>query len=151
MTVKLNAASFQLAEEGRATRLIVLPEGATLEDVLKPIFWAHVAKQMHRRDRLEVHAYNGTWAADLLVLDCADLMAKVAVLHKYDLQTAAGAVPLPEPPQNTYKYDFTKAAGWRVIRIEDGEVMFKGSKTKDEATLWITNALRKFGGEAKAA
>lgn len=144
MTTKLNASSLTLSENVRANWVVIMPEGATLEDALKPIFWAHVAKQLHIDDAIWVRGWDRTWAAHLLVLDRADLMAKVAVLHKYDFAKVEGAVPLPEPVQSIYRYAFTPAAGWRVIRIEDGEVMFKGSKTKDEATLWITNALRKF-------
>ncbi|MPZ31198.1 MAG: hypothetical protein GEV13_09415 [Rhodospirillales bacterium] len=51
----------------RSTFQVVLDPETTFDDILKLDFWVHVARRLKVRDRIEVHAHDGSWYAELVV------------------------------------------------------------------------------------
>jgi hypothetical protein len=65
----------------------LIPIGVTLEQILKPAFWAHHAVKLKPMDEIRARAEDGTWLAYLVVLDCSRTWAKVAHLAMHNLTT----------------------------------------------------------------
>lgn len=72
--------------ENRRNIFTVTPEAGTpYEAVLKEGYWAHVSAKLRPTDRIEVLAEDGSYFAELIVLDAGRLYAKVAELRKVSL------------------------------------------------------------------
>lgn len=116
-------ARLKEAEYERKVYVVNAEHGTTINDVLEPAYWAHVAPKLRPYTRLEVRIDSGEWMLELLVLSCDRTWAKVAVLHRYEL--APGDEDMP--PASKHKVEF-KGPHWKwcVIRVADGGVIFKG-------------------------
>lgn len=104
------------------------------EHVLKQEFWVHVAHKMKPMDRIEVHAEDGSYFAELMVIDAGKAFAKVAEMRKINFTRHEVGVD-----SDDYDVSFIPAKRWRVIRKSDKQVMAEELPTKDEAMLWIAN------------
>jgi hypothetical protein len=60
-------------------------KGTPIDEVLKERYWAHVSVKLKRGDRIEVHAEDDSYFAELLVLDAGKLYAKVKLLSFTEL------------------------------------------------------------------
>ena len=133
---------FAAAEYERTTWVITVEEGTIPDDLTNPDYYAHVAAKLRPYDRLEVRANDGTWMAELLVLDVSRLWAKVHMLHLHQLTTvdvsqssAAAALPY-----------FVKYIGphekWAVIRRADSQAISTGHGTPESANEWMLGRLK---------
>lgn len=110
--------------------------GTTIDDVMQPDYWAHVARRMNPRDIVEVVPEDGSFYARLFVLNSDKLWAKMAKLE----HVSFGEGKKPE----TAKSDLFEAkyagpsAKWRVHNKSDGSLVANDSfQTRDEAEKWI--------------
>lgn len=77
----LSPKNFQVDATFKRSVNYVTPEnGTTLEEVLAPEYWVHVARQMRAGSKIEVLAQDGSYYAELLVLSTENLSAKVDLL-----------------------------------------------------------------------
>lgn len=112
-------------------------EGTPFEAVLEDAYWTHVAERNLRiGDKIEVHAPDGAYYAELLVRDTGPKWAKVALLNKVDLGEPAESASIDAE-------FIVERAGpidkFRVRRVSDKVIMEKGFQTKDAAQLWVIN------------
>lgn len=119
------------------------PEGTTIEDILKPEFWAHVARQFTPGggDIVEVHPAGGAFYAELIVAECR----KVGLV--YDVRMVKlNYVPLVEEPKagaSTFaesEYAIVYRGAERkhtVTRKSDSAVISEGHATKQDAQKWL--------------
>lgn len=123
--------------------LIATPEvGTSLDEMLEPAYWAHVAKQLQPWDRIDVRAADGTWFAELLVVAVANQAAKVHLLQHVDLgRPAATQVELPAG----YELKARGKAGWCVIRVSDKAVIVEGAGSPADARAALIAHLAKVG------
>lgn len=124
---------FALVEEKQAQFVVDIPANVTLQDVIEPGFWAHVAEQMHPLDEIKVRAEDGSWIAYLVVAWCERNYAYVVLDRKIDLNVSK------EAPVNSVKH----RVDWKgphmkycVIRNSDNKMLREG-ETKDGATRWL--------------
>lgn len=125
---------FQQAEHARTVWRVVAEEGTTIEDVLKPQFWAHVAHTMARFDRIEVLADDETWFLDLIIRDCGRGFAKVAILAKTEFEASVEKATSIEGFEIAWKGPKRR---WSVIR-EEGRAPIKDNfPGKAQALAWV--------------
>tara|TARA_R110000868_G_scaffold411755_1_gene708898 strand:- start:17797 stop:18267 length:471 start_codon:yes stop_codon:yes gene_type:complete len=113
------------------------------EDLLIPEYWAHVAASLHPWDRVEVVANDGSWWAELMVLDCGRNYARMAIMRDFDLSGKTNQAPL-DMKAYTVKHRGPHSK-WSVIRISDGAVVHEGSEKQDMADAWLKNHLIALG------
>lgn len=118
------------------------PEGTTLEDVKDPAFWGHVAEKMTQYDRIEVIPQGGAWFAELLVVNCSKVHAKVAVLSftKLSGDTTAKDKKEGENDNKDELFDIQfkgPQRKWSVLRKADKAVLKEEFTSKDDAAAWL--------------
>lgn len=125
--------------------MIASPEaGTSIDDMLVPAYWAHVARELRALDRIEVRPADGTWWAELLVRVVEPVAVRVYVL-RYERFAPVAAVTAEAPPGYTVR--FRGAERFVVIRDADGEVVHSKEPTKEHALAWLSGHLRRLGSD----
>lgn len=136
MAVKILQNRIRPADYDRTIFATTPEPGTTLEDMLAPEYWSHVAKSLKPGSRIEVTPEDGSWFAELYVRRASANAALVVVLRAYDFEAKMlGATPAPDHADFTVK--FRGGAGWSVVRNSDKAIMFEGGKTREEAENWV--------------
>lgn len=108
----------------------VIPHGTTLEAILKPEAWSHVAREMRPGQFVHAFAEDGTWYAWLYVRNASRIEADLAVVHHIEFDKARDI----DPGADTYEAVWVSpSAKWGVKRTSDGEIVMREIATKDEA------------------
>lgn len=122
-------------------------EGTEFADLLKPEYWAHVAQKLRPHTLIKVIPEDGSYWAELLVLSCDRLWAKVFVMRHYDLTEAI------ENDEATASRLVEFEIQWKgpvkkhvVIRKSDRSILAEGIQTKGEAQLWLDGHLKTIAG-----
>jgi hypothetical protein len=82
---KILSNRLQLAEYKRNVFSANPEKGTSLEQMLDPVYWGHVAASLKRRDIIEVMPDDDAYFAELVVLGSTPAGVKVAVLRFKDL------------------------------------------------------------------
>lgn len=133
--MKILQSQLKQAEFVRKSYAATPEFGTTLDDVIDPKYWVHVAKQIEIGSRIEVKPDGADWLAELYVLKVDVHGVHLALLNKYELTTANKAPAVANDDE--YEINFGGAAKWRVIRKSDREVMVKGLASKGECETWL--------------
>lgn len=128
------APRIQFAEQVRHLYRVTLEEGQTLEDVLEPETWSHIAVQLQQFDRIEVVEETGAFYAELLVASCDRTSASVTVLVHKELAPSEVA----EREADVYPKWRGPIHKWCAIRKSDGAVLKSEMQDKGEALNYIT-------------
>lgn len=139
------------AEYARTVHVINVPQGTTIENMLEPDYWAHVAQGMRIGDRIEAHAQNWTWCADFVVTQIdteKKVWAKVKLLNRYQLVKDDAILPEVDAAgkyleDKEFEIKFRDKLGWSVIRRKDQIIVFENGKGRDNAVHWIDIYRRK--------
>lgn len=126
------ASEMLIAEAARQTFCVTAAEGTTLEDLLKPQAWSHVAKSLHRGCRLDVTAADGSWYAELLVRGLSGLDIHIGVLR----ETVFDKPKAKDLGDYEIKY-INPQIRYRVIRVVDKAIMAEGLISKEAAEAWV--------------
>lgn len=134
----ITGARIKPAEYLRTIHVATPEAGTTVAQILEPTFWAHVAKQLHISDRIEVIPEDHAFIAELYVLGISDNSAKVVLLQHFDFDI--------EELANATKEEADAYVMWRgphakfgVIRKKDNKVLQDGFITKAEANKWMAS------------
>ena len=107
----------------------------TIDDLMKPDTWSHVANMMKPGDHVEVHWDDGKYFAQLLVIDATRTYAHMKVREFLDLR---------EGKENENDMLDGYAYKWRgphhrhcIVRVKDGAVMTSEQATKEDALKWL--------------
>ena len=131
--------------EYRRRDVIATPEpGTTLDEMLSPLYWAHVAKQLKQWDRIEVRPSDGAWWAELIVRVAEPFAVRVHVLRHEEFAGAPGASRVSEVPEG-YEIKNRGRDGWAVIRLEDKAVLREKQPSREHAVAWLRESLRSLG------
>lgn len=128
---KINAGQMQLQEVGCRVWLAHPEAGVTKDDMLNPIFWAHVAKQFRRNDKISALAADGAWFAEFVVRAANQLEVLVGQINFVEFDKVA-AVNADE-----YEIEWKGGAKWRITRLADRVVMKDGFASKEGALAWL--------------
>lgn len=135
---KLPESAMTLAEHAQVGWVVTPELGTSYEDVLQPIYWAHVARNLKQWHEISVRAADGSWLARLLVVAAGPQWAKVVELQKWSLDrslpvdAAATAVAKAE-----YEVVWRGAAKWSVKRLVDKVIMVQGLDDKGDAERYL--------------
>jgi hypothetical protein len=133
--LKLTPHNFREAEYKRSSYLVTAERGTEIADLTGRDYWSHVAARLRPRDRVEVHAHDGSWMAELMVVQASRVGATLVVLHKHDLAAADTGVSLADDNVEI-KYR-GPSAKWSAIRKSDKAVIVENLDTKDEVAAWL--------------
>jgi hypothetical protein len=125
-------------EESTYARTVwqVKPEiKATIQDLLNPDYWAHVAKQLKAGDRIEAVPDDRHYFAEFFVLAASSNWAKLVLLRE---------ITLIKDNNPMEKEGFiVKFAGQHKWRVEkDGEVLSKNHDDQKSAAAWLANHIK---------
>lgn len=137
--IQLNASRVQLGEHTRSIYEAIAEPGTTESDLIEPSYWAHLASRLRAKDRIEVHADDGAWFAELLVLDAGRAYAKVAVLRFIKLEASVPGNELADMQGHEIKHR-GHSAQWSVLRGKD--VLRDKFATREQASQWLAAHLR---------
>lgn len=125
-------------EESSYARIVwqVKPENAaTVEDLLKPDYWAHVANRFRAGHRIEAIPDDRHYFAEFIVLGASTNWAKLVLLRKIVL--------IKDNEKSTiegYTIGWTKQEKWRVT--QGSEILTKNHDDKKAATAWLTEHMK---------
>lgn len=125
------------AEFERNVHVAVPGQADTVDDMLDPGYWAHVAPKFKPYDKIEVRAEDGTYYAELLVLACDRAWAKVHVLTWHELSSADIALTQAAAASSLFEVRFRPGPRWHVVRKSDSQTMFRDGKDRAEAESWV--------------
>lgn len=152
-----------LADYGRSVWFIESAREITIDDLLRPAFWAHHANRLRKHDEIDVVAIDGSFDIKLRVTDIGVNAVKVRILRKWEdteakaagereakAQAAAQTSPTIPGEKKFPCVDFKKATGWRALGYA-GETIKQGFATQADAQAVLDEYVKKFGDSAKAA
>lgn len=139
------------AEYERTLWQVVLPKNTTIEEVLVPEFWSHVAKQFHPHDKITIWAYDGSWVCEAYILYSDNLSARV--VPQANGLTVFNKVPAKEQFEVDNKHLIAyvnPSLRWTVQRKKKGkdnemEIIKDGLQSKDHARAWLKDHLTAVG------
>lgn len=136
----------QLTQHALLDYTHAVSEGTPFEDLLKPEYWAHVAQKLRPHTLIKVVPEDGSYWAELLVLSCDRLWAKVFVLRHHDLTEAVAEAQAVG--SRLAEFDILwkgPAKKHVVIRKADSTMLAGGIQTKGEAQAWLDNHIKTIG------
>lgn len=141
MLAKLNTSALQQAEFARMVWVATPEPGVTLEMLMRPDYWSHVAKQLRPWHRIEVRDAGFEWCAELVVRDCGQNWAKVELVSFQEFGAKAQAAAVKAPETLDFEVVRRGRAGWSVKRVSDHAVMVEDLPTRDDANAWLQRHL----------
>lgn len=127
-TTKLSPADY------RRTVYTATPDlDVSFDEILMPEFWGNVAQTLRPGDFIEIFSDDSSYFAELLVVDCGQRWAKVAVLQYKELA--------PHTPEALHpEYDIRwggNTARFKVVRLSDKETLKDNFAAKLDAEIWL--------------
>lgn len=139
----LNPQRIALAEQLRQDWVVNAEEGTTVQDVLDPGYWAHMAAQFQVYDHIEVRLETGEWILELIVLDVGRNYARVFLAHRHDFAEVDMTIPANAI---THKVEWKgPQRKFVVIRLSDSAAVQEGFASKPEAMAWMENHIKSSG------
>lgn len=131
MAAPLTSSRLQRAEHYFAAYAVVLPDGVSLEDAMKPAYWAHVAEKLRQHDTIRIIPEAGAYFAEILVLSAGRGYANVALLRHIPLDDEAMAGDQGNDLVDVkWRGPHSK---WSLVRKSDGAVLKDGLVEKVDA------------------
>lgn len=141
--VVLSPSRMALAEHWRQDWCVNAEIGTTADDITSSGYFAHMAEQLKPYDHIEVRSEDGTWMANLIVVNAERNWAHVKLVSYIELTDESNAV------EAASKKNIVQFKGphhkWSVIRVADGDKIKTGCASRDEATVWM-NEYEKVAG-----
>lgn len=134
--------SLQLAEFAYARYSVELPVGWSLDDVLDPDVWAHVAHKLDRNKSTNEPARTGA-IIEIRTEDhafYAELYVRAVREKALDVQLVSYHVLGPKVIASNDRFETRWNVGRRgfdIVRLSDKAVVAQGFPKKEDATAWI--------------
>lgn len=129
--------AFKPAEQFRQTWIFTAPIDHSVEDLLRPEYWMHVADQLRHYAHVECYAEDGTFYAELLVVGKTANTARMALLNKVDLRAVTEPIDMAKELEAYVIRYAGPTNGFNVVRRADGRIMRGGLLTEQEARTWL--------------
>jgi hypothetical protein len=148
---QLAPGDFSLFEHVSTRYDALIAQGVEPEQLTNPAFWAHHSVRLKPMDEIRARAVDGTWMAELVVLDCSRTWAKVKMLRIERLTTSDVALTQASQAERQAFIDAheVKLRGphkWSVIRKQDRVVVQEDLATQDAAKTWLEALATNIGG-----
>lgn len=128
----------QLTQHAQLSYTHAVSESTKFEELLKPDYWAHVAQKFRPHTVITVIPEDGSYWAELLVVSCDRLWARVAVLRHYDLTEVETSPEASASGVDAFEIQWKGPTKKHcVVRKSDNAIVNEGIQTKADARLWI--------------
>lgn len=127
---------FGLAESKRHDWVVDAEFGTTIDQVLEPSYWGHVAPQMVPGDHVEVRAEDFSWVAYLVVHFAERTFAKMVLDRVLRIENSTEIPSVSIKHKVEWKGPHLKFV---VIRIADSQILEKNFRTRIDADEWLRN------------
>ena len=132
-----------LAEHAYNRRRLIFKQNETIQDILEPSYWQHIAQELKPGDIIEALKEDFTLFVELFVLDVSRLSAKVKILKLNDFtedknkntSDTLGSLKL-------FEIKHLKATKWCICRISDGQILHSGFQVKEDAEKWLEENIK---------
>jgi hypothetical protein len=132
----ITAERMKDAEQTILSRVVNCDSGTEVDHLSDPSYWTHVAATMRPRTQIRAYGYDETWRADLEVVECGRLFARVKLLHYYDLTEGVSKAVDTAIADSPYYAKYLGAQDqWGVVRRSDQAKMEADIGTRDQAQL----------------
>lgn len=112
--------------------------GTTIEDILRPEYWAHVATKLRPDAKICVYTEDRAFYAELIVLQVSRVDARVAMILHKDLTDDLRAIDMGNGAAREYEVKWgSPASKYRVIRKSDKEVICSGLASIEAGWAWL--------------
>ena len=115
-----------------------LPPGATIEQVMEPDYWAHLAMLIRPLDTMEVFSEDGTWEALFRVMFVGPNEVKLSTLRVVEHEKVVGTASLSDVYDIIYKSAITK---WAVVNKQNGMIIKDKFFPRSEAVAFLRKHL----------
>lgn len=137
------------ADYNRTYRHLVIDQPITVEEILKPAFWAHHWRTLNVNDMIDILTIDGTIDMQVRVVGKGTGYVEMRVLRLWQREApVTKAAPVAEElecPEN-YEVKFAPKTLWRVFTKVPVQEISTGHKTKTEAiAASITHAAKAAG------
>jgi len=133
----LDPSRFELDEHANQNWTLTVEAGTKLKDIMRPEFLANVSARLRPYDRIRARIDTGEWYAELLVITCGRVWAKVVPIFTVDLTSKE----IEKIESEAYDQFFVQYRGphlrWSVIRQADKEPIKEHLSSKEEANSWL--------------
>ena len=151
--IQLAPGALQFFEQVSLRYDAEIPQAVTPQDLLNPAFWAHHAVRLRPMNEIRARAIDGTWIADLVVLDCSRTWARVHILAVHRLTTGQVAeTQASEQDVKAYieghKVVYRGQHKWSITRNSDKAVIEEGIAEQDVAKARLEALARSHVGGA---
>jgi len=133
---KLSVGSFKVAEYARQFLRVIPSEHHTINDTLKPEYWAHVSTKLQITDRVEAIWADNTKFAEYIVVDVGPQWAKVVITNEVDLSKASKSKEPEKPNEYEVKYG-NHITKYVVVRLSDNMKISQDHANKEAAEQWL--------------
>lgn len=137
---KLKTNRRELADFKRQFHSITPEAAHSVEDTLKPEYWAHVAPNFRIGDRIEAIWEDGSKFLEYTVMETGEAWVKVVVINEVKLTKDGKAEQKDEVEvKQDYKAKYiNRHSGWGVIRTSDNVRLEENLDSKEAAENWIS-------------
>lgn len=136
MATVLNSKRFGNSEHKRTIWDADSAAGDTLSDLMRPDYWANIARNLRPKDRIEIICEDNSYFAELYVFEASTNWAKVGLLRYEVFAENAENNGVAVDPEYivTHGGNYHK---WRVVRVNDGEVLVSQLLSQKAAQDWL--------------
>lgn len=126
------------AEYARTYHHLVVTPDVTIEDILRPRFWAHHVQSLNVNDLIDVVSSDGGLDVQLRVtgkgIGFVETRPRLAWIRDSAPKSEGGDAgeTLPDMPDG-YTVNFAPKQGWRVMMNDPHQIVSKDHKSKREA------------------
>jgi len=134
--VILNPQDIGLSQHRRQDWVAVAKEGTAVDDLLKPVYWSHMAARLQPFDRVEVRDEGGRWVVELMVLRAERNWASVTLLFHHDLPKLRASSDVDTIDDYDVEWGGPHDK-WRVTRKSDKHKMQTKFASQEEGLAWL--------------
>lgn len=138
----LDISRFSLDEHVNQNWTLTVESGTTLDAVLKPEYLANVSARLRPYDRIRVRVDTGEWYAELLVLTCGRVWAKLVPIFTVDLAPKEIEVLESEICDQFFIQWRGPHLRFCVLRKLDKEPIKEQLQSREEADSWLSSYTR---------
>jgi len=128
----LHPMRMRVAEYERTVYVADIEYGVSLDEILEPGFWAHVATKLPPYTQIEARSEDGSWLAYLIVTGSDRTWARVAVDRVVNLTTREVS-----ETQATTQHEVRwkgPAMKYAVVRLADDAIVLSGFRQRGDAS-----------------
>jgi hypothetical protein len=125
------------AEFSRRGYRAIVPGDTSIEDMVVPSYWAHVASRLRPGDMIEVLAEDNSFYAEFIVRSARRLDATVSLLRRVELEPAKLDASITEGYEIKFRGSRSK---WSILRGKD--VLRDGFETEAQARVYLDDHLK---------